>query len=702
MVDYFALIAPTIESLSKSTVEERRQVYDRLIKMLEAQLRSADPPRSEIDILRERIDLEAAIRRVERRIQAGQIAVGSPLSPDALKPVDEQMGLPPPPIGPKPKSLDPTPVPLPSAQNPESSSIDERVNSSHFESSGQQISPISAVAHQSPPALSAEPAEPSQAFGNPEPKPAAASSTARPTDWASLVPQPRPVDRIPAFSPRSTPRPSQAPEGPHSMSAETRNETYQQSVGDQQRRGALNAGESAYSDILAGPPRRPTGPPAAQSHLPPPLTPQAPRVPPQPVEPDASRAIYGQRGSDSRGPASRLSDLPAAFRSMPRAPGTRSPVSSQETADQSMPPIDPAVVDAGQALSQPMQPRRIKEPVSPSPSYRDPREFLRSQAKPRLTGKRRENLPDTPISDTTRPTVSVGERPRASMLPTRGSGGWKRLAIIAGSVIAILGGIATTAYLLRDDPAEFENAAGKYASSDKPQAEEKIADRLPTQSPQQNVTPAIPTAQKADISQQHGASLSAGPAAPTPDANGVLTQNAMLVMEPVDQSAPTPPIIGRVTWKLETLKSVVANASEIGSRATVDIPEVGLSAAFVFRRNRDPQSANSHMIEVTFTLAENNSTGKVRDIRVPELRVDEVSRGTPLSGIPVPVTENVFLVGLNALPSEMQKNLDLLRSQNWFAMPLRFANGKRGFLMFEKGKTGERVMEDAMQAWKAN
>ena len=108
------------------------------------------------------------------------------------------------------------------------------------------------------------------------------------------------------------------------------------------------------------------------------------------------------------------------------------------------------------------------------------------------------------------------------------------------------------------------------------------------------------------------------------------------------------------------------------------------------------------MIEVAFTLTDSNTTGKVRDIRVPELRTDENARGTQLSGIPVPVTENVFLVGLNALPNEMQKNLDLLRSQNWFAMPLRFANGKRGVLMFEKGKTGERIMEDAMQAWKAN
>ncbi|MEY4090906.1 MAG: hypothetical protein RLZZ496_88, partial [Pseudomonadota bacterium] len=31
---------------------------------------------------------------------------------------------------------------------------------------------------------------------------------------------------------------------------------------------------------------------------------------------------------------------------------------------------------------------------------------------------------------------------------------------------------------------------------------------------------------------------------------------------------------------------------------------------------------------------------------------------------------------------------------------VRFTTGKRALLLFEKGKTGDRVFEDAIQAWK--
>ena len=72
MVDYYALISPTIEPLADASPEERKVVYDRLVTMLDQQLRAADPPRSDKDILKERINLEAAIRRVERRILSNQ------------------------------------------------------------------------------------------------------------------------------------------------------------------------------------------------------------------------------------------------------------------------------------------------------------------------------------------------------------------------------------------------------------------------------------------------------------------------------------------------------------------------------------------------------------------------------------------------------------------------------------------------------
>ncbi len=32
-------------------------------------------------------------------------------------------------------------------------------------------------------------------------------------------------------------------------------------------------------------------------------------------------------------------------------------------------------------------------------------------------------------------------------------------------------------------------------------------------------------------------------------------------------------------------------------------------------------------------------------------------------------------------------------------VPLRFANGRRAILLFEKGVTGERTVVDALQAW---
>ena len=70
MVDYYALISPTIEPLAAASPEERKLVYERLVAMLDQQLRAADPPRSDKDILKERIQMETAIRRVERHILA--------------------------------------------------------------------------------------------------------------------------------------------------------------------------------------------------------------------------------------------------------------------------------------------------------------------------------------------------------------------------------------------------------------------------------------------------------------------------------------------------------------------------------------------------------------------------------------------------------------------------------------------------------
>lgn len=177
-------------------------------------------------------------------------------------------------------------------------------------------------------------------------------------------------------------------------------------------------------------------------------------------------------------------------------------------------------------------------------------------------------------------------------------------------------------------------------------------------------------------------------------------QRAVFFAEASETNADPIRLDGQVIWKLETFPSSVGGVSDTGARATIAIKDIGLIADIVIRQNKDQDSANSHMIEVKFTTDTLSERGKVRDIGVPELRADENLRGVQLAGIPVPVTGNVFLIGMNGLPVESQKNLELLRKMNWTLLPIRFENGNRAALLFEKGKTGNRVIEDTLQTWK--
>ena len=66
MADYYPLIARAIAGLDPSAPgESRRALYERARAALIAQLRSVQPPLSELEITRERLSLEEAVRKVE-------------------------------------------------------------------------------------------------------------------------------------------------------------------------------------------------------------------------------------------------------------------------------------------------------------------------------------------------------------------------------------------------------------------------------------------------------------------------------------------------------------------------------------------------------------------------------------------------------------------------------------------------------------
>ena len=50
---------------------------------------------------------------------------------------------------------------------------------------------------------------------------------------------------------------------------------------------------------------------------------------------------------------------------------------------------------------------------------------------------------------------------------------------------------------------------------------------------------------------------------------------------------------------------------------------------------------------------------------------------------------------------ERNPNLTLLRNQAWIDIPVVYKSGRRALLTMEKGIPGEKVFDEALQAWQA-
>ncbi|WP_293868753.1 histidine kinase [uncultured Alsobacter sp.] len=293
-------------------------------------------------------------------------------------------------------------------------------------------------------------------------------------------------------------------------------------------------------------------------------------------------------------------------------------------------------------------------------------------------------------------------RPPAPRLENRDRR-WLRASVIGVAIALVVGLTATAAMMLKHQPSEFlPQTPQQQAAAD---ANAKIQDRLGGDAP--SATAATDPSRPAAPNAGGGAAPSAGqppqqtasiPAPQQAAPIGVL-QRVILIEEPPEGSQEVRQTQGRVRWRLDSVSSGPGEPLDAAVRADVDLPDAGLKVDLLIRRNRDAALPASHTIELKFAATASSPTGPVRDVGVPEMRQDEGQRGTPLAGIAVPVTDNLFLTGLSSLSSDVQRNLDLMRGRNWFMVPLRFATGRRAVLLVEKGATGGRTLADALQAW---
>ena len=74
----------------------------------------------------------------------------------------------------------------------------------------------------------------------------------------------------------------------------------------------------------------------------------------------------------------------------------------------------------------------------------------------------------------------------------------------------------------------------------------------------------------------------------------------------------------------------------------------------------------------------------IKSIALPEFRENPLAKGPVLQGVNATVQDNEFLVALfNGEPMQ-STNIDLLKRPGWLDFELRFADGRRGELVFEK------------------
>lgn len=377
-------------------------------------------------------------------------------------------------------------------------------------------------------------------------------------------------------------------------------------------------------------------------------------------------------------------------------------------------PFDPP--EKQEQPARPVMPQRFAQPPLPEADRPEPAPapvppFVAPAPEPEALETDREVAEEPPVR----------ERPRVDMVPKpQGDGGRIRSLVLGVVLTLVVGSIAVAAWILRDDPAELARETVAQQSEDTVEsAENKFSDRIgggePAPGPASTAIPSAPapaTRPAAVVPPTPAptpAPQPAAPAAPAPQPPSrpatapaqpavAVAQRAVIYEEDVTNPQRPKATPGRVVWRLEAENAGQGQPLETVIRALVEYPEIGMTLTMTMRRNTDPALPASHTIDLSFVSPGEGRT--VREAGVLLLKSDESVRATPTAGLPVPVRDNLFLIGLSNLPGDVERNTDLLRTRNWIDLPIRFASGQRAILTFEKGVSGDQVIAEAFARWK--
>jgi hypothetical protein len=186
----------------------------------------------------------------------------------------------------------------------------------------------------------------------------------------------------------------------------------------------------------------------------------------------------------------------------------------------------------------------------------------------------------------------------------------------------------------------------------------------------------------------------------TPGSQALPAVAQRVVLYEEDQNDPQGKrFVGSAVWRTETVSPGPGLAPELAVRADIEVPDRHMTVTWSLRRNTDQALPASHTIEIMFNLPPDFPGGGIANVPGVLMKASEQARGTPLAGLAVKVTNGFFLIGLSAVDTDVQRNIQLLKDRPWFDIPIVYSNGGRAILALEKGPPGDRAFADAFAAW---
>jgi hypothetical protein len=334
----------------------------------------------------------------------------------------------------------------------------------------------------------------------------------------------------------------------------------------------------------------------------------------------------------------------------------------RSSAEQGLPPAP--LLPAGGKLHPLAEYGQLEPPIQPENLWALPLDGMQADA-PNL------NATDPPPPGQPHVQDTPDEVPPPRRQPPRSYGGLIRIGLILLMII----GVAGLAFWQRGHIADLAGGvAALFKPSSAPQQREaapsrhKIPDRIGQPTPSSSTGP--PVAQRVVLYEE----------------------------DPDDPQGRR--YAGTVLWRTELKPAVPGRPPELAVRADIEVPDRNMTVTWSLRRNTDRSLPATHTIEIVFNLPADSPTGGVQNVPGVLMKQAEQTRGVPLSGLAVKVTPGYFLIGLSALETDMQRNIQLLKDRSWFDIPIVYNNNRRAILALEKGTPGEKAFTDAFAAWK--